>query len=118
MMSMLDIVFILLIFFVVIVLFVKEIGIEINCFQVSIVIFREIVNIKIVIDVNDNIWLDKCKVDECSVKVLLEWMYIENFQGMLIIQVDCSLINDKLVWVMDVVCDVGISFILIVVEDQ
>jgi biopolymer transport protein ExbD len=115
---MLDIVFILLIFFVVTASFVKETGIEINRPQASTATPRETANIKIAIDANDSIWLDKRQVDERSVKAILERMHIENPQGTLIIQADRSSTNDKLVRVMDAARNAGISSISIAAEDQ
>ena len=115
---MLDIVFIMLIFFVVTASFVKETGIEINRPQSSTATPKETANIKIAIDSQDAIWLDKRKVDERSVKAILERMHIENPQGTLIIQADKNSTNDKLVSVMDAARQAGISAISIAAVEQ
>ena len=115
---MLDIVFIMLIFFVVTDSFVKETGIEINRPQASTATPKETANIKIAIDSQDAIWLDKRKVDERSVKAILERMHIENPQGTLIIQADKKSTNDKLVRVMDAARQAGISAISIAAVEQ
>lgn len=115
---MLDIVFIMLIFFVVTASFVKETGIEINRPQASTATPKETANIKISIDAQDAIWLDKRKVDERSVKAILERMHIENPQGALIIQADKKSTNDKLVSVMDAARQAGISAISIAAVEQ
>ena len=115
---MLDIVFIMLIFFVVTASFVKETGIEINRPQASTATPKETANIKIAIDASDAIWLDKRKVDERSVKAILERMHIENPQGTLIIQADKKSTNDKLVSVMDAARQAGISAISIAAVEQ
>ncbi|MCG8534935.1 MAG: biopolymer transporter ExbD [Pseudomonadales bacterium] len=115
---MLDIVFIMLIFFVVTASFVKETGIEINRPQASTATPKETANIKIAIDSQDAIWLDKRKVDERSVKAILERMHIENPQGTLIIQADKKSTNDKLVSVMDAARQAGISAISIAAVEQ
>jgi biopolymer transport protein ExbD len=115
---MLDIVFIMLIFFVVTASFVKETGIEINRPQASTATTRETANIKIAIDQADVIWIDKRQVDERSVKALLERMHIENPQGSLIIQADRLSTNDKLVRVMDAARQAGINSISIAAVDQ
>ena len=114
---MLDIVFIMLIFFVVTASFVKETGIEINRPQASTATPKETANIKIAIDASDAIWLDKRKVDERSVKAILERMHIENPQGTLIIQADSKATNERLVKVMDAARQAGISAISIAAED-
>lgn len=115
---MLDIVFIMLIFFVVTASFVKETGIEINRPQASTATPKETANIKIAIDASDSIWLDKRKVDERSVKAILERMHIENPQGALIIQADKKSTNEKLVRVMDAARQAGINSISIAAVDQ
>lgn len=115
---MLDIVFILLIFFVVTASFVKETGIEVNRPQAKTAITKETANIKIAIDANDVIWIDRRQVDERTVKPLLERMHIENPQGALIVQADRRSTNDKLVRVMDAARQAGISSISIAAVDQ
>lgn len=115
---MLDIVFIMLIFFVVTASFVKETGIEINRPKASTATPKETANIKIAIDATDAIWLDKRKVDERSVKAILERMHIENPQGALIIQADSKSTNERLVKVMDAARQAGITAISIAAEDQ
>lgn len=115
---MLDIVFIMLIFFVVTASFVKETGIEINRPQATTATPKETANIKIAIDAQDSIWIDKHKVDERSVKAILERLHIENPQGALIIQADKKSTNDKLVRVMDAARQAGISAISIAAVDQ
>ncbi len=115
---MLDIVFILLIFFIVTASFVKETGVEINRPQARTATPKETANIKIAIDADDSIWLDRRKVDERSVKAILERMHIENPQGTLVIQADRRSTNDKLVRVMDAARAAGINAISIAAEDQ
>jgi len=115
---MLDIVFILLIFFVVTASFVKETGIDVNRPQAKTAITKETANIKIAIDANDVIWIDRRQIDERSVKPMLERMHIENPQGALIVQADRKSTNDKLVRVMDAARQAGISSISIAAVDQ
>lgn len=115
---MLDIVFILLIFFVVTASFVKETGIEVNRPQAKTAVTKETANIKIAIDANDAIWIDRRQVDERSVKPLLERLHIENPQGALIVQADRSSTNDKLVRIMDAARQAGINSISIAAVDQ
>lgn len=115
---MLDIVFILLIFFVVTASFVKETGIEVNRPQAKTAITKETANIKIAIDANDVIWIDRRQIDERSVKPMLERMHIENPQGALIVQADRRSTNDKLVRVMDAARQAGINSISIAAVDQ
>ncbi|AUM13051.1 ExbD/TolR family protein [Ketobacter alkanivorans] len=115
---MLDIVFILLIFFVVTASFVKETGIDVNRPQAKTAITKETANIKIAIDANDVIWIDRRQIDDRSVKPMLERMHIENPQGALIVQADRKSTNDKLVRVMDAARQAGINSISIAAVDQ
>ena len=60
---MLDIVFIMLIFFIVTTSFVKETGVEVNRPNASTAVRDERGNILIAITANDEIWIDKRRVD-------------------------------------------------------
>ncbi|RLT96004.1 ExbD/TolR family protein [Ketobacter sp.] len=115
---MLDIVFIMLIFFVVTASFVKETGIDINRPQAKTAITKETANIKIAIDGNDAIWIDRHQVDERSVRPLLERMHMENPQGGLIVQADRRSTNEKLVQVMDAARQAGITSISIAASEK
>jgi len=115
---MLDIVFIMLIFFVVTASFVQETGIDINRPQASTAMTKDATNIKIAIDENDVIWIDRRQVDERSVRPMLERMHLENPQGALIVQADRRSTNDRLVHVMDAARQAGIRSISIAASDQ
>ena len=65
---MLDIVFIMLIFFIVTTSFVKETGVEVNRPNASTAVRDERGNILIAITANDEIWIDKRRVDLRSVR--------------------------------------------------
>ncbi len=115
---MLDIVFIMLIFFVVTASFVKETGIEINKPQAKTAAVKEAANIKIAINEFDEIWIDKRRVDVRAVRPMLERMHIENPQAALIIQADRKSTNNKLVQVMDAARQVGIDAISIAASEK
>lgn len=115
---MLDIVFIMLIFFVVTASFVKETGIDINKPQAKTATVKEVANIKIAINQFDEIWVDKRRVDVRAVRPLLERLHIENPQGALIIQADKKSTNNKLVQIMDAARQAGIDAISIAASEQ
>ena len=69
---MLDIVFIMLIFFIVTTSFVKETGVEVNRPNASTAVRDERGNILIAITANDEIWIDKRRVDLRSVRANVE----------------------------------------------
>ncbi|CAM3746635.1 ExbD/TolR family protein [Parendozoicomonas haliclonae] len=85
---MLDVVFIMLIFFIVTASFIKEAGIEVNRPEASTQEQVENVNILIAINPNNEIWIDQRRVDKRSVRSLVERMHAENPKGAVVIQAD------------------------------
>lgn len=115
---MLDIVFIMLIFFVVTASSVKESGIDIQRPQARTAVTKEAAHLRVVISEYDEIWVDKKRVDARALKPLLERMHIENPQSALIIHADKKSTNNRLVQVMDAARDVGIDSISIAASEQ
>ncbi|HHJ15201.1 MAG TPA: biopolymer transporter ExbD [Gammaproteobacteria bacterium] len=106
---MLDIVFIMLIFFVVTTSFVKESGIDINRPTAQTAERREHGNILIAIAPNGEIWIDKRVVDIRSVRAVIERLMAQNPEGGVIIQGDRAARIGLLVEVMDQVRKGGVS---------
>lgn len=98
---MLDVVFIMLIFFIVTATFVKESGIEVNKPEAATAVVEEKANILITIDGKDKIWIDRRQVDIRSVRSIIERLHAENPEGSVVIQADTESRNDTLVQVMD-----------------
>ena len=105
---MLDIVFIMLIFFVVTTSFVKESGIEVNRPTAQTAERRDHGNILIAISPNGEIWIDKRAVDIRAVRAVVERLVTENPEGGVIIQGDRDAQIGLLVKVMDQVRKAGI----------
>ena len=105
---MLDIVFIMLIFFVVTTSFVKESGIEVNRPTAQTAERRDQGNILIAISPNGEIWVDKRAVDIRAVRAVVERLVAENPEGGVIIQGDREAQIGLLVKVMDQVRKAGI----------
>lgn len=86
---MLDVVFIMLIFFIVTATFIKEPGVEVNRPDAT---TANIKNAKILVAVNaDNqIWVNKVQVDEGSVRDQIELLLAENPKSPMIIQADAA----------------------------
>lgn len=110
---MLDVVFILLIFFIVTASFVKESGIEVNKPQAQSAVKKELANIFIAINEHDEIWIDKRKADVRSLRAIIERLNAENPQSSIVIQADKRSTNEKLVLVMDAARQAGIYNIAI-----
>ncbi|EDY86547.1 biopolymer transport protein ExbD/TolR [gamma proteobacterium HTCC5015] len=85
---MLDVVFIMLIFFIVTASFVKESGIEVNRPEASTAQQQTKANIFIAINEKGEIWIDKRKVKQDSVRAVVERLHAENPQGSVVIQAD------------------------------
>jgi biopolymer transport protein ExbD len=98
---MLDVVFIMLIFFIVTASFVKEAGIDVNKPEAQTSQPKEKANILIAIDPNGDIWIDRRKVDPRAVRANIERLHAENPQGTVVIQADQESKTKVLVEVMD-----------------
>jgi biopolymer transport protein ExbD len=85
---MLDIVFIMLIFFIVTASFLKEAGIEVNRPEGSSGRPQEKANIMIAITADDDIWMEKRRVDVRAVRANVERLKAENPEGTIVIQAD------------------------------
>ena len=105
---MLDVVFIMLIFFIVTATFVKESGIDVDKPSAATVVVQEQASILIAIDADNNVWVNRRQVDIRSVRSIVERLHAENPKGKLVIQADRESINDVLVQVMDASRQAGV----------
>ncbi len=106
---MLDVVFIMLIFFIVTASFVKESGIEISRPGASTAVRKEKGNILIAISANDQIWMNRRQVDPRARRANIERAHAENPQGAVIIQADKEAKTGLLVQVMDAARGAGVK---------
>jgi biopolymer transport protein ExbD len=98
---MLDVVFIMLIFFIVTASFVKESGLDINRPDAATAERKERGNILVAISDTGQIWIDKRQVDLRAVRANIERLHAENPQGAVVIQADREAKSGLLVEVMD-----------------
>ncbi|WP_111977929.1 ExbD/TolR family protein [Algibacillus agarilyticus] len=98
---MLDVVFIMLIFFIVTASFVKEAGIDVNRPDAPTAVKKDRANILIAINETGEVWIDKRRVDVRAVQANIERLKAENPQGSVVIQADKKANVDTLVKVMD-----------------
>ena len=113
---MLDVVFIMLIFFIVTASFVKEAGIEVNRPSAATAERKERGNILVAISENGQIWINKRQVDPRAVRANIERMHAENPQGAVVIQADEESRNALLVQVMDAARLAGVHEVSIAAE--
>ena len=107
---MLDVVFIMLIFFIVTASFIKEVGLDVNRpdNQQQQEVKPEEANILIVIDGNDDIFINRRLIDPRAVRANIERLHAENPEGSVIIQPNKKSTNKMLVTVMDASRQAGV----------
>lgn len=104
---MLDIVFIMLIFFIVTTSFVKEAGIEVSKPKATNQTTQKSANIFIAIKDTGEIWMDKRRVDIERVGATIEKMLAEQPTDVIIIQADKDAKHGVVVKVMDAIKEAG-----------
>ncbi len=85
---MLDVVFIMLIFFIVTATFVKEAGIEVNRPDASTAEQKPNAGVLVAIGADNTVWIDQRRVDIRSVRANIERLHAENPAGGVVIQAD------------------------------
>jgi len=114
---MLDVVFILLIFFIVTASFVKEAGIDVNRPEAATAVKKERANILVAISDKGDVWINKRKVDIRSVQANIERLKAENPQGTVVIQADKKSTTDTLIKVMDSARAAGVYDVSIAAQE-
>ncbi|HEX4938193.1 MAG TPA: biopolymer transporter ExbD [Candidatus Kapabacteria bacterium] len=115
---MLDIVFIMLIFFVVTASSGRDTGIDIQRPKARTAVTKDATHLRVMISEYDEIWVDKRRVDARALKPQLERMHFDSPQSALIIYADKKSTNNRLVQVMDAAREVGINNISIAASEQ
>jgi biopolymer transport protein ExbD len=113
---MLDVVFIMLIFFIVTASFVKEAGIDVSRPSAATAVRKERGNILVAISENNQIWIDRRQVDPRALRANIERLHAENPQGSVVIQADEKSENGLLVQVMDAARLAGVTNVSLAAE--
>ncbi|GAA0368984.1 biopolymer transporter ExbD [Bowmanella sp. Y26] len=114
---MLDVVFIMLIFFIVTASFVKEAGIDVNRPEAATAVKKDRANILIAISDKNEIWINKRRIDERAVQANIERLYAENPQGSVVIQADKKATTETLIKVMDASRAAGVFDVSIAAQE-
>jgi biopolymer transport protein ExbD len=114
---MLDVVFIMLIFFIVTASFVKEVGLDVNRSDVNPNPDQDNESILIAIAKNSDIWMDGRLIDPRAVRANIERMHSDNPTATVVIQANKSSANKTLVQVMDASRQAGIYSIALAAEE-
>jgi len=116
--SMLDIVFIMLIFFIVTSSFVRESGVEVNRPTASHAVSQKDAGIFVAITSANDIYIDKRQVDVERVQATLEHLLLEQPDASLVIQADEHAYNGTVVQVMDAAKGAGVKNIALAAEKR
>ena len=106
---MMDIVFIMLIFFIVTTSFIKETRINPNRPEAETAIRAEQGNILIAIAPNDQIWMNKGRIELEAVKIMVEAAHAENPESSVVVVADELASTGLVLDVMDQIRSSGIS---------
>ena len=110
---MLDVVFIMLIFFIVTASFIKQPGVDVDRTDALMLEKYPKANILIAITAGDEIWIDKKKIDPRSVRDKVEQLLAENPKGEVVIQADNESTHETLTIVMEACKKAGVGNVAI-----
>jgi biopolymer transport protein ExbD len=113
---MLDVVFIMLIFFIVTASFIKEAGVQVERPDAPTGERQEDAAILIAIRENDEIWIDRQERDPRAVRGIIERLHAENPKGSIVIQADENSTNEMLVIVMEAAKQAGVPNVAIATD--
>ena len=114
---MLDVVFIMLIFFIVTASFVTEAGIDVNRPEAATAVKKDRANILVAISDTGEIWINKRRVDARAVQANIERLHAENPQGTVVIQADKQATTETLIKVMDASRAAGVFDVSIAAQE-
>jgi biopolymer transport protein ExbD len=115
---MLDVVFIMLIFFIVTATFIKEAGIQVNRPDTLTAEPKKFVSLLVAIGPDSSVWIDKKRVDVRTVRPIMEQLHSENPKGGLVIQADSKSKTEVVLQVMDAARQIGITQVAVASENK
>ena len=115
---MLDVVFIMLIFFIVTATFIKEAGIQVERPNTITAETQDDAAILIAISETDEIWIDRQERDPRAVRGIIERLHAENPKGSIVIQADEGSTHDVLVVVMEAAKSAGVTNVSIASDND
>jgi biopolymer transport protein ExbD len=115
---MLDVVFIMLIFFIVTSSFTKEAGTEVVKPVAETAKRKELTSLLIAVTARNEIWMERRIIDKASVKPVIQKLYSENPKGAVVIQADRDSDASTVLYVMEAAREVGVKDIAIAALEQ
>jgi biopolymer transport protein ExbD len=113
---MLDVIFIMLIFFIVTTTFVREAGIEINRPSAETAVKQEQSNILVAISADSEVWIDGQRIDIRELRGLIRKLKSENPEAAVIVQADRDARAGLLVQAMDQARLAGVRDVAVAAE--
>ena len=113
---MLDVVFIMLIFFIVTASFIKESGLDVNRPDAPTAVKKENANILVAIGSSNEIWINRRRIDPRAVRPNIERLHAENPEGSDVIQAHKKAFHETVVLVMDAARQAGVYNVSIAAE--
>ncbi len=110
---MLDVVFIMLIFFIVTATFIKQAGIDVTRPEAETGEQKPTVSVLVAIGPEGSIWIDKKRVDEAAVRSQIEKLHAENPKGGLVVQADKAAKYKKVAAVLNAARAAGVTEVAI-----
>jgi biopolymer transport protein ExbD len=115
---MLDVVFIMLIFFIVTASFIKLPGVEVNKVDANTPDPYKKVGILVAVSDTNEFWIDKKRVEATALKINLTRLFNENPKGGMVIQADNDSDIESVAKVADIARDIGIAPVAVSVEND
>ncbi|MEL7296456.1 MAG: biopolymer transporter ExbD [Pseudomonadota bacterium] len=115
---MLDVVFIMLIFFIVTASFIKEAGLDVNRPDAPTANKIDDANILVAIGDTNEIWIDRRRIDPRAVRANIERLHAENPKGSVVIQADKKSNNETLVIVMNAAREAGVDNVSLAANNE
>jgi len=115
---MLDVVFIMLIFFIVTATFIKEAGIQVERPDTTTAESQDDAAILIAISPTDEIWIDRKERDPRTIRSVIERLHAENPKGSIVIQADEGSTHETLVIVMEAAKAAGVTNVAIASDND
>ena len=110
---MLDVVFIMLIFFIVTAVFVKDPGVEVNRPEAVTAINAKGGPIYVAVTAEGEVWIDRDSVNLAEVRFNIERLHKESPEAGVVIQADSDARNEIVIQVMDAAKAAGVDNIMI-----
>jgi biopolymer transport protein ExbD len=114
---MLDVVFIMLIFFIVTATFIKQAGVEVTRPDALTAEPKKTISVIVAINAAGEIWIDNRRVDPTAVRSMIEQLHAENPRGGMVIQADRGARTEQLIRVLEAARGAGVSEVAVATRD-